>query len=101
MRLEGNPKVVISPIKSSPITMEAAVFEIISQVMNVPREEINGDSSPDTIASWDSLNHMNLVISLEEEYSVKFSDEAIVKMLDVTTILNELNAMSSGTGNNA
>jgi acyl carrier protein len=81
--------------------MQESVFEIISQVMDVPLEEINGQSSPDTIGSWDSLNHMNLVFALEEEYGVKFSDEAIVKMLDVESILKELNEFSSGAEKNA
>lgn len=81
--------------------MQESVFEIISQVMDVPKEEINGQSSPDTIGSWDSLNHMNLVFALEEEYSVRFSDEAIVKMLDVESILKELKEVSSGADKNA
>lgn len=81
--------------------MQDSVFEIISQVMNVPRDEIKEDSSPDTIESWDSLNHMNLVFALEEEYGVKFSDEAIVKMLDVASILTALQEISSGAGDNA
>lgn len=81
--------------------MQDSVFETISQVMGVPVEEINGQSSPDTIGSWDSLNHMNLVFALEEEYGVKFSDESIVKMLNVESILKELNELLSGADKNA
>ena len=39
-------------------------------------EEINEESSPDTIESWDSLRHMNIVIALEEEFNVQFDTEA-------------------------
>ena len=81
--------------------MQESLFVIISQVMDVPVGEICLESSPDTIGSWDSLNHMNLVFALEEEFGVKFSDEAIVQMLDVATILNTLKDMSSGAGDNA
>lgn len=69
--------------------------------MNVPKEEVNNESSPDTIESWDSLNHMNLVFALEDAYDVKFSDEAIVKMLDVASISSELKRLSSSDGSNA
>ena len=81
--------------------MQESLFVIISEVMDVPVGEISMDSSPDTIGSWDSLNHMNLVFALEEEYGVKFSDETIVKMMDVETILGALKELSSGAGDNA
>jgi acyl carrier protein len=43
----------------------------------VPIESILPDSSPETIESWDSLQHLNLVLALEQEYSVQFTPEEI------------------------
>jgi acyl carrier protein len=68
--------------------------------MNIPESDINGESSPDTIQEWDSLKHMNLVLALEEEFSVKFSDQQIVEMLDISTIEKILNGLV-GTSKNA
>jgi len=72
--------------------MKERVFQIISQIMGTPIQNIREDSSPDTIAEWDSLKHMRLVLALEEEFSVRFSDETIVGMLNVSEILNALSA---------
>ena len=47
----------------------------MSAVFGVPSEEINSDSSMDTIESWDSLKHMNLVIALEEEFEITIPDD--------------------------
>lgn len=47
--------------------MKDKVFKVVSQVMGIPIAEVNMDSSPDTIAGWDSLKHMNLILALEEE----------------------------------
>jgi acyl carrier protein len=44
-------------------------------------EEINEEFSPDTIEKWDSLKHMNLILSPEE----------IVEMLSVEIIIETLN----------
>ncbi len=68
------------------------VLKIVSQVMNVPVDRLDEDSSPDTIERWDSLKHMNLVLSLEEEFSITFSDEEIVKMLSVGIVIETLKA---------
>jgi acyl carrier protein len=66
------------------------LFEIMAQVMNVPIDSLNEDSSPETIESWDSLKHMSLILTLEEEFGVQFSDEEIVTMLNVGLIMDVL-----------
>lgn len=55
--------------------------------MNVPLEQVSEDSSPDTISGWDSLAHMNLVLALEEELRVEFTDVQIVDMLNAKLIM--------------
>jgi acyl carrier protein len=72
------------------VRMEHRVFKVVSQVMGIPVEKINEDSSFDNIAEWDSLNHMNLVLALEEEFGVQFSDEQIVNLLSVGVIIKTL-----------
>ena len=62
----------------------------LSQVMEVPLEQLKGESSRDRIENWDSLKHMNLVLALEEEFDVSFSDREIVEMLSVEIIAETL-----------
>lgn len=66
--------------------MKEKVFHIVSQVFGVQINELSEDSSPETIQTWDSLKHMNLVLALEEEFGVRFSDEKIMQMLSVGLI---------------
>jgi len=70
--------------------MRERVLEIVSQVMGVPVETLSEQSSPDTVESWDSLNHMNLVLALEEEFGIQFSDDQIVGMLSVEAMIAAL-----------
>ena len=48
------------------------VREISSDVLQA---DVTGESSPETIESWDSVHHLNLVLALEEEYGFEFSPE--------------------------
>lgn len=45
------------------------VREIAGDVLDA---EVNAESSPLTIASWDSVRHIDLIVALESEYGVRF-----------------------------
>lgn len=49
--------------------------EVVATVLNVDVSRINANASSDTIDSWDSLRHMNLVLALEDEFGVSLPDE--------------------------
>jgi acyl carrier protein len=70
--------------------MRDRVLKISSQVLNVPLEQLHDESSPDTIANWDSLKHMNLILAIEEEFSVAFSDNEVAGMQNVGSIVETL-----------
>ena len=71
--------------------MSERLFKVISQVLNVPLSEINVESSPDNIEGWDSLKHMNLVLAIEQEFNIQFTEEQIIDMLNVALIIEFLN----------
>lgn len=59
--------------------MTAAVFErvrsIASDVFGVSAEEISAASSPETVEHWDSTQHLNFVLALEETFQFQLSPE--------------------------
>jgi acyl carrier protein len=48
---------------------------VVATVLNVDVSRIDASASSDTIESWDSLRHMNLVLALEDEFGVSLPDE--------------------------
>lgn len=54
---------------------EGTLQQVMATLLNVDIAAIGPDASMDTIASWDSLRHMNLVLALEEEFKVSIPDE--------------------------
>ena len=67
--------------------MTAAVFDQIrsmaSDLFGVPSEQITVASSPQTIETWDSIQHLNLVLALEEKFSLQRSPEEIEQMKNI------------------
>ena len=72
------------------MTLKERVFKIISQLMNVPFEQVNERSSSENLESWDSFQHMNLILALEDEFKIRFTDEEIVAMGNAGVILAAL-----------
>lgn len=70
--------------------MEHRIKAVMSAVFGVAEKEIGEDASPETMAVWDSLKHMNLIIALEEEFGVQFSDDQFVELMSYDSIRSAL-----------
>ena len=66
--------------------MSEKLYNIISKVFSVPISEINDESSPKTIESWDSFNGLILVDELESNFNIKFSVSEIIDVKNVKDI---------------
>ncbi len=62
------------------------VRQIASDIFSVPVGSIGADSSADTIEAWNSMQHLNLVLALEERFDVHFSPEEIEGMHSLGSI---------------
>ena len=49
----------------------------IAAVLGVPAEEVTDAVSPETVDTWDSLNHINLISALEQEFGVTLPTEGM------------------------
>jgi acyl carrier protein len=66
--------------------LEAQIKNVMSAIFDIPTNQIGDDASSDTIESWDSLKHMNLIVGLEEEFDIEFNDEDIGSLLNLKLI---------------
>lgn len=62
------------------------IKQVMSAVFEVPEESINDDASGDTIETWDSLRHLNLILGLEEEFEVSIPDEEVGNLMNYKLI---------------
>jgi acyl carrier protein len=70
--------------------IESVVFKTASEIFGVSMNQINENSSMETIKEWDSLNHMNLMMALEEEFSIQFDNDEVMKLTSIPAILTSL-----------
>lgn len=52
--------------------VEQTIKELMAVILNVDASKIDDGTSMDNTPGWDSANHINLVLALEEEFSISF-----------------------------
>ena len=77
-------------------TVTQRVQTTLARVFGVEAEEITEETSMDTLALWTSLQHLNLVIALEEEFHISFTEEETVQIISVPLILAVLSEHGVG-----
>jgi acyl carrier protein len=69
------------------IEVDDRIKQVVANVFAVDVATVTEDASPDTVENWDSLGHMNLVVALEEEFHIQFSDEQMMEMLNLPLVV--------------
>ncbi len=62
------------------------VRNIASDIFGIPADKIMAESSPQTIEKWDSMQHLSLVLAVEEKFGVQFDPEEIERMKDIGAV---------------
>ncbi len=44
---------------------------------------VNADTTADDIEDWDSLEHINLIVAIEQEFNMKFNMNEVTSMKNV------------------
>ena len=60
------------------------VKKIMAVIFDQTLESIPDDAEPLKIDQWDSLNHLQLIVGLEEEFNIKFNDEELTEITQLT-----------------
>jgi acyl carrier protein len=58
-----------------------------SDIFGVPADKITPASTPESIETWDSIQHLNLVLALEEKFEVQLSPEEIEQMKSIGDVI--------------
>lgn len=74
--------------------MENEIKKLIGKIFDTDVLNISEDKIiPDNIEKWDSMGHLNLITSLEEDFSIEFEPEEIIEMLngfkEIVKIVNQ------------
>jgi len=73
--------------------LDEKIKAIMAATFGVDASLIDEDASPDNVDSWDSLRQMNLVLALEDEFSVRFPEEQIDRLVSFQLIRQALSEL--------
>jgi len=62
------------------------VKEIVADVFNVSKDRVTLQTSPNTIDTWDSIKHLDLILALEQEFTLQVTPDEMVEMKSVEVI---------------
>jgi acyl carrier protein len=77
--------------------MDKQLMKLMAELLRVPQNEITDTLTMNETDSWDSLKHMELVVTLEETFDVQLTADEIITMLDmkgITKVLTEKGALN-------
>jgi acyl carrier protein len=57
--------------------------EVFRTLFNNPELTLDDGLVATDVPGWDSFNHINLIINIEEEFEVKFTNDEVAKMQNV------------------
>jgi len=81
--------------------LTASTFEevrnIASDIFGIPADGITAESSPETIENWDSMQHLNLVLAIEEKFGVQLDPEDVEQMKTIGAVAALVEKLQSAT----
>jgi acyl carrier protein len=76
-----------------PLTISDRVKKIMGLVFGLPMERVDENLRPSDVETWDSVNHLNLVASLEEEFGVEFDEQQIPVLTGLHAIVDAIRSL--------
>lgn len=67
--------------------MEDKFYEILENILETKVDK-NSNLSMDNCKNWTSLAHIDIIMSLEEEFEIKFNKEELTKLKSQNDLLS-------------
>ncbi len=62
------------------------INEILIKIFKISSEEAIKNLGMSEVAKWDSLTHMDLIVSIEDEFNIQLSGDDIAEMITFDAI---------------
>ena len=62
------------------------ILKILSKVLKISTIEIKDDFEMNKVPNWDSVAHLDIITSFEEEFNIQFESNDIPKLVNLKNI---------------
>lgn len=76
-------------------SIKEELVDIFEDVMDADDVELTDETTANDVEEWDSLSHVRLIIAIERQYGIKFSNaeiEGLKKFGDIVTLIQSKTA---------
>jgi len=81
---------------SSPSDLTDRVVAVAADVFGVPPESLSAASTPDTVEAWDSISHLNLMLSVEQTFDASIPPERMPELTSIEKLVAEIRQLQGG-----
>ena len=71
------------------------VQTVLAKALNVGAEEISAETAFGDLPQWDSMGHMEVVVSLEEHFGVEINADTISELISVPVIYEHVTGLNN------
>lgn len=78
-------------------SVDKRIEALVTEVLQISALQVTDDLTMRDVDSWDSLKHMELIVSLEQNFGIEFDFDEIVAMRsvgEIKRVLSERGAAS-------
>jgi acyl carrier protein len=66
--------------------VEEKLKSVMSSVLELPADQINESTTMESVDTWDSLRHMEIIVAIEETFSIELAADEVVDMTSFVEI---------------
>ena len=60
--------------------IDSSLKTLFADIFSISEDEIFDESSPDTIESWNSFQHLQLILAIEESFGVSLTADEVTEI---------------------
>lgn len=78
------------------MTNKEILQEVFRDIFDDEELVISEETTADDIEDWDSLAHIQLLVSVEKRFGIKFTTQEVVRLKNVGEMLQLINTKTEG-----
>ena len=79
------------------VTMQKdGIQELVAATLGIPASQVTDELAFSEVAQWDSLNHVNLMLALEQALQTEIDEDLMVQLTSVRAIRDFAATRSGG-----
>lgn len=69
---------------------ELNLKQVLAEIFELDPSTIDGTTSIENVERWDSLQHISMIVSVEQEFGVRFSEEEMAELVSYERLRSAL-----------